>query len=136
MNAAAISDFDLVTLFERGKTPGENFRHADHLRLAYAYLHEYPTLVALGKFSQALQRYAGARGKTQLYNETITCAYFFLIRERMARSEDQGWEDFVRNNPDLLIWKDGILSRYYHEATLKSGLARRVFILPDKSLDR
>lgn len=136
MSVAAITDFELVALFESGKTPGGDFHHPDHLRLAYAYLCEYPVLVALGKFSEALRRYAAARGKTQLYNETITCAYFFLIRERMARSEDQGWEDFVRRNPDLLLWKDGILSRHYREATLKSELARRVFILPDKSLDR
>ena len=39
-------------------------------------------------------------------------------------------------NPDLLVWKDGILSRYYREATLKSDLARRVFVLPDKCLAR
>jgi hypothetical protein len=136
MNAVPITDPELVSLFERGETAGENFHHADHLRLAHAYLCEYPTLIALGRFSEALQRYAAARGKTHLYNETITCAYFFLIRERMARLEDQSWEDFVRRNPDLLIWKDGILSRYYHEATLKSELARRVFVLPDKLPDR
>ena len=40
-----------------------------------------------------------------------------------------------RQNPDLLIWKDGVLSRYYREATLKSDLARRVFVLPDKSFE-
>ena len=136
MNAVPITDSELVSLFERGETAGENFHHSDHLRLAHAYLCEYPTLVAIGKFTEALKRYAAARGKTHLYNETITCAYFFLIRERMARSGDAGWEDFARNNPDLLIWKDGILGRYYHEATLKSELARRVFVLPDKLLDR
>src|SRR5947208_1955642 len=71
-------------------------------------------------------------GKTQLYNETITCAYFFLIRERMARFKSIEWEDFAIRNPDLLMWKDGILNRYYHGATLKSDLARSVFIFPDK----
>ena len=60
---------------------------------------------------------------------------FFLIRERMTRSEGVGWEEFARLNSDLLTWKGGILSRYYCEATLKSDLARRVFILPDKSLE-
>ena len=33
------------------------------------------------------------------------------------------------SNPDLLIWKDGILNRYYEEATLKADLARRVFLI-------
>jgi hypothetical protein len=55
-----------------------------------------------------------------------------LIRERMARSASTNWNDFARENSDLLIWKDGVLSRYYCEATLKSELAREVFVLPDK----
>jgi hypothetical protein len=102
------------------------------VRLAYAYLSEYPVLAALGKFVSALKRFAAARGKTQLYNETITYAYFFLIHERMARHQVTEWEEFARVNPDLLTWKDGILRRYYHEATLHSDLARDVFVFPDR----
>jgi hypothetical protein len=50
----------------------------------------------------------------------------------MARSEVAGWEEFARQNADLLTWKDSILRRYYHEATLKSELSRSVFLFPDK----
>jgi hypothetical protein len=64
--------------------------------------------------------------------ETITCAYFFLIRERMARYDATDWENFAHRNPDLLVWKGGILTRYYKEATLKSELARAVFLFPDR----
>jgi hypothetical protein len=126
---------ELIQRFERGLEPSYEFHHADHVRLAFAYLREYPVLQALEKFAEALRRFAAARGKTQLYNETITCAYFFLIRERMARCEGVGWEEFARQNSDLLSWKDGILSRYYSEGTLKSDLARAVFVLPDKCLE-
>jgi hypothetical protein len=52
----------------------------------------------------------------------------------MARAEGAEWDEFARENPDLLVWRDGILSRYYSEATLKSDLARRVFVLPDRCL--
>jgi hypothetical protein len=53
----------------------------------------------------------------------------------MARDEAPGWEEFTRRNPDLLVWKDGILMRYYYQAsTLKSDLARNIFVLPDKFL--
>ena len=93
-------------------------------------------LQALERFSIALKRFAAARGKTQLYNETITGACFFLIRERMACSEGVTWDEFAQRNPDLLVWKDGILSRYYREASLKSDLARKAFVLPDKCLER
>jgi hypothetical protein len=126
---------DLIHRFEAASIPEAFFHHADHVRLAFAYLSEFPVLSALEKFASALKRFAAARGKPQLYNETITCAYFFLIRERMARDEALGWEKFTRRNPDLLVWKDGILMRYYYqESTLKSDLARNIFVLPDKFL--
>ena len=127
-----MSNEELVRRFETDTLPDDSFHHADHVRLAFAYLTKYPVLQALEKFAAALKRFATARGKTQLYHETITHAYFFLIRERRARADSADWEQFARQNPDLLAWKDGILGRYYRESTLKSGLARTVFIFPDK----
>ena len=126
-----MTNAELIQCFEADTLPGD-FHHEDHVRLAFAYLTEYPVLQALDRFSAALRRYAEARGKSQLYNETITHAYFFLIRERMARTAGTEWEEFARGNGDLFVWKDGILSRYYHEATLQSDLARSVFVFPDK----
>jgi hypothetical protein len=123
---------ELIDRFERDMISAESFHHSDHVRLAFEYLLKYPALEALQKFAGTLQRFATARGKTQLYNETITFAYFFLIHERMARCEGAGWEDFARQNPDLLVWKDGVLSRYYRASTLQSDLARKVFVLPDQ----
>lgn len=123
---------ELILGFEADALPGDGFHHADHVRVAFAYLCEYPALEALAKFSTALKRFAAARGKPQLYNETITHAYFFLIRERMARFPACEWEEFADRNPDLLTWKDGILGRYYRESTLQSELAQAVFVFPDK----
>jgi hypothetical protein len=127
-----MTNADLIFNFESNAVPEDSFHHADHVRLAFAYLSEYPVLQALDKFCSALKRFATVHGKSQLYHETITHAYFFLIRERMVRRETSDWDEFARTNPDLFIWKDGILSRYYHEATLKSDLARTVFLFPDK----
>jgi len=129
-----MTDTELVERFERDLIPADSFHHADHVRLAFAYLSLNQPLQALEKFAAALKRFAVARGKSQLYNETITHAYFFLIRERMARTGTDNWDEFARRNPDLLTWKGGILSRYYHDATLQSDLARSVFLFPDKSV--
>jgi len=131
-----LSGRKLIQQFESDLIAEDSFHHADHVRLAFAYLSEYPPLRALDKFSAALKRYAATRGEPQRYHETITYAYFFLIRERMARfagglpSDD--WDEFARRNADLLVWKDGILSRYYRTTTLQSALARSIFVLPDK----
>jgi hypothetical protein len=130
-----MSNEELIACFENDANPESSFHHADHVHLAFAYLSEYPVLQALQRFAGALKRFAAARGKTQLYNETITCAYFFLIRERMVLSGVENWDAFARQNPDLLTWKNGILRRYYREATLKSDLAREVFVLPDKCFE-
>ena len=132
MAAERLTNEEIILQFESDAIPTNSFHHADHVRLAFAYLSQHPVLLALEKFATALKRFAAARGKTQLYNETITCAYFFLIRERMARCGSVEWQDFSRQNSDLLVWKDGVLTRYYQEATLKSDLARTVFLFPDK----
>jgi len=123
---------ELIYAFESDALPCDQFHHCDHVRLAFAYLSQNAPLEALDKFATALRRYADARGKSQLYHETITHAYFFLIRERMARTATMDWEVFARFNPDLLQWKDGILGRYYREGTLESDLARSIFLFPDK----
>lgn len=122
---------EFIHRFETDTLQGE-FHHADHVHLAFAYLSEYPVLQALEKFSSALKRYAAARGKAELYHETITHAYFFLIRERMARTQPSDRHEFVARNSDLLAWKPGILTHYYEEETLSSDLARRVFLFPDR----
>jgi hypothetical protein len=122
---------ELIERFETG-APVDSFHHADHVHLAFAYLSLYPVLEALEKFSIALKRYAAARGKSQLYHATITHAYFFLIRERIARTAPADWDDFAGKNSDLLVWKNGILEHYYQQSTLQSDLARSVFLFPDK----
>lgn len=124
-NAEAISSFEADAL------PGD-FHHREHVRLAFAYLSECGPLIALDRFSRALKSYAAARGKPERYHETITYSYLFLIRERMARTPTVDWEGFATQNPDLLQWKPGILERYYRESTLRSDLARTVFLFPDK----
>ena len=128
-----ITDSDLIAQFENAAIPADSFHHADHVRLAFAYLHQYTVLEALEKFPAALQRYARLHGKPNLYHQTITWAYLLLIHERIARAgQTQSWEEFSQANPDLLTWKNGILTRYYAEETLQSDLARRVFIFPDR----
>jgi hypothetical protein len=127
-----MTDQELMDQFEDGTLPGECFHHREHVRVAFLYLSKYPVLEALQAFSRALRRFAEVRGKSQLYHETITWAHMFLIRERMARAgKNQNWDEFASNNADLLVWKDGILTRYYRAETLTSDLARAVFVLPD-----
>src|SRR5258708_4906957 len=128
-----MTDHELIAQFESGSLPAAGFHHTDHVRMAFAYLRQYPVLEALQRFCAGLQRFAKAHGKANLYHETITWTYLLLIQERIARTgEQQSWEDFARTNPDRLTWKDSILKSFSSEETLQSDLARRIFIFPDK----
>jgi hypothetical protein len=128
-----MTEQELITQFENGSLPPTAFHHADHVRMAFAYLRQYPVLEALERFSAALQRFAKSNDKPNLYHQTITWTYVFLIHERISRAaHPQTWDEFAHANPDLLTWKNGILTRYYAEETLQSDLARRVFVFPDK----
>src|SRR5690242_18744033 len=81
-----MTHLELIQRFESGAMP-DGFHHADHVRLAFAYLECFPVFQALDRFSEGLKRFATSVGKPDRYHETITVAFFFLIRERMARNE-------------------------------------------------
>lgn len=126
------TDKDLVDRFEDGTLAPECFHHREHVRIAFLYSMKYPVLEALEVFSRTLRKFAEAHGKPQLYHQTITWFYVFLVQERIAKTgTNQNWDEFASRNPDLLVWKEGILTRYYRAETLASDMARAVFVLPD-----
>ncbi len=127
----AATDQFLISEFEHGRAPGE-FHHVDHVRVAFAYVCEFPMPEALARFSAALKRFAALKGKPNLYHETITWAYLLLIGERLARAgKPQSWKEFSEENGDLQVWRGGIIERYYRPETLASDLARRTFVFPE-----
>jgi hypothetical protein len=129
-----MNDDEFMAKFEDCTLANEAFHHADHVRMAFLYQCRYPAIEAIERFSTALVRFATAHGKPQLYHETITWAFLFLIRERLARAGGQpGWEEFAAANLDLLDWKNNILKKYYRPETLSSDLARRTFLFPDQA---
>lgn len=127
-----LEDTEFVSRFEDGTLPVASFHHRDHVRLAWLYLKREPPVAALTRFAAGLKRFAALNGAPGLYHETITWAFLFLIRERMERTPDAGWDDFAAANPDLFRWKPSILDDYYRKETLASDLARKVFVMPDR----
>jgi hypothetical protein len=105
-----VEDKEVLERFENHSLRGEDFHHRDHVRIVWLYLQSNSVLETLDRVSAGLKRFAAANGKPNLYHETITWAYVFLIHERMDREEDlQSWSKFVAANPDLFDWKDNIL---------------------------
>ena len=128
-----MNDREFVTAAEECTIPCCEFRHADHVRLAWLYLREYALLDAIGRFTAALRRFATRCGGAGKYHETITWAYLLIIHERMQQDEcGNDWECFRVANSDLFAWNPSILERYYAPQTLGSDLAKRIFVLPDR----
>ena len=131
-----VDDREFIERFEDCSLPEGGFHHVDHVRLAWLYLSRLPLVQALERYTTGLKRFAAAAGKPDRYHETITWAYLFLIHERMERGgRPLSWEEFIAANPDLEAWDGRVLGRYYRKETLDSGLARRIYVLPDGGLD-
>ena len=136
-----MKDEEFIAAFENCSLAAKDFHHLDHVRMAFLYLARFPILEAIQRFSLALERLATATGKPNLYHETITWAFLFLIRERLVEQTSRlgdrqpSWDEFTAANPDLLNRKSIVILRdYYFEETFASELAKKVFILPNRSL--
>ena len=136
-HSPAITPDDMVFLgqFESAAIPSDAFGHQEHVRVAWVYLQLYELTEASQRFIDALKRFAQFHGADGLYHETITWAFLLAINERIGKMvQDHDWQTFAAENPDMLESGSTFLNRYYLPETLKSDLARRVFILPDRGL--
>ena len=129
-----MTDEALVRSFEAGAMPPQGFHHAEHVRVAWWYLRQYPWIAALDRFRTALRRFAEAQGAPGLYHETITTAFVLILNERLDDGTSRGldWPAFAARHPDLLAWRPSILDRYYRPETLASERAKRTFLMPDR----
>ena len=127
-----LDDDTLLLRFEALELQASDFRHVDHIRLAFAILAaEADFGRAAIRFRTALIRFAEAAGATGKYHETLTWAYLALVHERMAGDAYASSLELLAAHPDLADHKGGALARYYDlDAITASPLARRVFVLP------
>ncbi|HJR54807.1 MAG TPA: hypothetical protein VJ982_13975 [Gemmatimonadota bacterium] len=120
---------DVVRAFEKRRTLTGSLSHREHVMIAWHYARTRPAPQALVELVQGIQELAVALGKESLYHETLTWAWFSVIRERIERvGVDASWEEFAAAAEDILSGR--ALEPYYDRAVLASDLARRVFLMP------
>lgn len=124
---------DVVRAFEERRTLTGSLSHREHVMIAWHYARTRPAPQALAELARGIQELAVALGKEGLYHETLTWAWFSLIRERMERiGVDATWEEFSSASDDILSGR--AIHEIYEKPTLDSELARRVFLMPDRRL--
>jgi hypothetical protein len=122
----------LVARFEDCTQPVAQFRHRQHLQVAWWLLRNEPLLAAMPRFIDGLRRYAASIGQAQIYHETMTWAYLLFVHDRLERAGRQrSWDEFERDHPELFTRE--LVHAYWKPETLQSPLARRTFIFPDAS---
>ena len=80
----AVEDEALFEAFVSTALPADQFHHEQHLRVAWLFVQRHGMPAALGEFSEAIKRFAAAKGAHGLYHETITWAFLLIIGERQT----------------------------------------------------
>lgn len=128
-----MNDEEFLARLEDGSLPAAAFRHRDHLRAGYLYIHRLGFAGAIAAMASALRSFAAAKGKPDLYHETITVAFVALINRHYAEDGCGGdFDAFTSRHPDLFM--PGLLDRFYPPGQLTSAEAKMVFVLPDRKI--
>lgn len=121
-----LQDDQFVNAFRSCDLPATNFRHGDHLRLAWIYLHSFTAAEAEQLFKQDLKRYATHLGAHGLYHETITLAWLKLL----ATHTEPTFAEFLQLHEEKLGVE--LLLRFWSRDVLMSDAARAHWIAPDQ----
>ena len=96
-------DVLLTRALERGELPTGGFRHASHLRVAWVYLHEAPTVDdALARMSATLRAFAVSVGQAEKYSDAVTAFWMYQLAAVRAVMPDSPIDDVVKAYPRLL----------------------------------
>ena len=99
----ATPDVELTRALERCEVPNAGFHHASHLRVAWVYLNEAPTVdQALARMAATLRRFAVSVGHAQKYSDQVTAFWMYQIAAVRAVMPGAAVDDVLRAYPRLL----------------------------------
>ena len=129
-----MNDADLLQAFESCRLTPTDFRHREHLRMAYLYLMRYPFEEAHAYFEAGVQRLLAHLGApASHYHPTITRAWFLAVHHFLQRKgAKETFEQFLAAPCTASRLLDQQIMLTHHSAErLFSATARTGFIEPD-----
>jgi hypothetical protein len=123
---AHFTDDEFLEAFHSCRLKTSEFRHADHLRLAWLHLAREPFDTALDSVRSGIQAFAKHHNLSGLYHETITTAWMHLL----ATHQENSFEEFLTVNESFL--NSNLLHRFWTPETLASREARSHWVPPDR----
>jgi hypothetical protein len=131
-----MDDGEFLRAFEAATISLADWKHGDHVRMAYLYLRDRPFEEALSCIRGGIQALLSGQGHASTassgYHETITVAWAHLIAASMKHhpeAADADFATFVAANPHLLA--KSLLRLYYTKQRVSSAEARAGFVAPD-----
>jgi hypothetical protein len=125
-----MTDADFLAAVEAATYPGAEFRHREHVRLAWLCLREHGFESGLERVRGLIQRYAAALGATGKYHETLTRAWAELVQAGLDAAPGlTSFDAFLEARPELTDSR--LLDRHYRKETLDSQAARAGWVPPD-----
>jgi hypothetical protein len=126
---AADEDDAYLAAFEAGQVSGQDFRHQQHLRLAWACIRTAADEdAACTRVGGLIRRFATALGHPGKYHETLTLFWVRLLWAHHQRLGGVTFQKAIAHNPSLLD-KDFVF-RFYPRELLDSPQARSEWIAP------
>ena len=126
LGSVDLSDLGFLEAAASGDLGLAQFRHGDHLRLAWLLVHQWPLNHAEDIARSTIQRFAERHGVSTLYNETITLAWIRLV----ATHHEDTFAEFLDRNHERLNRE--LLYRFWTPELLTSDEAKRQWVPPDR----
>ena len=120
---------ELVAAFEASTLPPQEFRHREHLLVAFRYLEALPFARASRRFVDALTRFTRAHGVERKYDATTTRVYLVALAEAMADAPDATFDELLAQRPDFFD-RDFVRRRLLHAAGAGAEDRGRAGVLP------
>jgi hypothetical protein len=123
-------DAELAAILPAITGPSGQFRHRQHINLAFLAVRRYGMPEATGKICTWIRQIAAYERAPQKYHYTVSRAWVELVAHHLAEdTECADFDAFAARHPALLDKR--LLSQHYRSATLAAVPARHGWVEPD-----
>ena len=123
-------DAELAEILPKIAGPGGQFRHRQHINLAFVAVRRYGMPEATGRICGWIQQIAAYERAPQKYHYTVSRAWVEIVAHHVEADPDcADFDAFADRNPALLDKR--LLGKHYRSSTLAAHPARHGWVEPD-----
>ena len=124
------ADAELAAMLPEITGPSGQFRHRQHVHLAFLAVRRYGMPEATNRICDWIQCIAAYERAPQKYHHTVSRAWVEIVAHHIDADPDcADFGIFAARHPALLDKR--LLTRHYRSSTLAAAAARRSWVEPD-----